>query len=605
MAAVADAPAGFFPISEISSYHSKWVLRARVTAKGQLRSFSSRNGQSTQVFDCSLLDESGEIRASFFGEMANKYYGVIEQGKVFTFSRGGCKIANRQYNRTNHRYELVFDRDGLVEPAADDGHIAAVKFNFVDLRVVQSKTMPCSVDVCGIIVAFKPVVEFTSKDGKALVKRDITVADDTATSMDVAIWGDRAKMEDKSFEGCPLVCLKGVTVKEFKGGRTGSLEQAGSIVFDSTLPDAERVRQWWKASGGQASFTSLSLSQEGVTDLLALQAKPLPCTAELCGVVVSSKAPFSFTSQAGKALVKREIVIADHSGLSMQVTLWGERAQQDDALFDGGVVVLLRGVLVKEWNGGRSGSLLEAGSLIFSPTTPEAEKVKLWWLTGGSSQSLTALSQEGAGGAAARLAADRACTIADMRAAAELVTAQPEVFSVISRLSTVQTKKQGETQPLMYMACQEPRAGTSLLCNKRVGEDGVCPACQRAGKAAPRLNIRCRFADFTDGAWLTTFHEAAQSVLGLAAEQAKEIESREDGREALEAAIRRRYFHQPLQVSVRAKLDTYNGEQRANITCFDARPVNYGQHGRTMLKSIREMLEQHAVAAATLAMSAA
>jgi len=604
MAAVADAPAGFFPISEISSYHSKWVLRARVTAKGQLRSFNSRNGQAMQVFDCSLLDESGEIRASFFGDMANKYHGMIEQGKVFTFSRGGCKIANRQYNRTSHRYELVFDRDGLIEPASDDGKIATVNFNFVDLRVVQSKTMPCSVDVCGIVVAFKPVVEFTSKDGKELVKRDITVADDTATSMDVAIWGDRAKMEDKAFEGSPLVCLKGVTVKEFKGGRTGSLEQAGAIVFDSTLPDAERLRQWWKSSGSQASFTSLSLSQEGITDLLTLQAKALPCTTELCGVVVNFKAPFSFTSQAGKALVKREIVLADHTGLSMQVTLWGDRAQQDDKLFDGGAVVLIRGVLVKEWNGGRSGSLLEAGSLIFSPATPEAEKVKLWWSTGGSSQSLTALSQEGAGGAA-RLAAGRACTIADMRAAAELVTASPEVFSVISRLSVVQTKKQGETQPLMYMACQEPRPGSALLCNKRVGEDGFCPSCQRLGKVAPRLNIRCRFADFSDGAWLTTFHEAAQSVIGLTAEQAKEMESREDGREALESAIRRRYFHQPLQVSVRAKLDTYNGEQRANITCFDARPVNCGQHGRAMLKSIREMLEQSALAAATLAASAA
>lgn len=88
------------------------------------------------------------------------------------------------------------------------------------------------------------------------------------------------------------------------------------------------------------------------------------------------------------------------------------------------------------------------------------------------------------------------------------------------------------------------------MCNKRVGEDGVCPACARAGKAAPRLNIRCRFADFTDGAWLTTFHEAAQSVLGLTADKAREIESREDGREALEAAIRRRYFHQPLQVGL-------------------------------------------------------
>jgi len=304
-------------------------------------------------------------------------------------------------------------------------------------------------------------------------------------------------------------------------------------------------------------------------------------------------------------LVKREIVVADHTGLSMQVTLWGDRAQQDDKLFDSGAIVLLQGVLIKEWNGGRSGSLLEAGSLAFSPATPEAEKVRLWWSTGGSSQSLTALSQDGAGGAAARLAAGRACDIAEMRRAAELVSAQPEVFCVIARLALVQMKKQGETQPLLYMACQEPKAGTSLPCNKRVGEDGFCPACGRVGKAAPRLNIRCRFSDHSDSAWLTTFHEAAQNVLCLTAEEAKDIESGDGGREALENRIRRRYFHQPLQVSVRAKLDTYNGEQRTNITCFDARPVNIGQHGRAMLKGIREMLEHQAAATSVLGVAAA
>lgn len=98
MAVVADA--GFFPISDISSYQAKWCIRARVTAKGNVRNFTSRNGAAVTVFECTLLDESGEIKASFFGQMAEKFSSVIEQGKVFKFSRGSCRVANRQYNRT-------------------------------------------------------------------------------------------------------------------------------------------------------------------------------------------------------------------------------------------------------------------------------------------------------------------------------------------------------------------------------------------------------------------------------------------------------------------------------------------------------------------------
>jgi len=326
-----------------------------------------------------------------------------------------------------------------------------------------------------------------------------------------------------------------------------------------------------------------------VTDLQALQTKDLPCTVELCGVVVSFKNTFSFTSREGKELVKREIVVADHTAASMQVTLWGERAQQEDKVFDGNPLVHIRGVLVKEWNGGRSGSLLEAGSLHFAPASPEADKVRQWWAQGGSTQGLTALSMEGAGAGGSRVAG-KACTLAEVRKAAELVSSQPETFSVTCRLALVQTRKQGEQAPLMYMACQEPRPGSSLSCNRRVGEDGFCTSCNRSGKAAPRMNLRCRFSDAGDSLWLTTFHEAAQQVLRTSAEQAREVETGSGGRDALEGLIRREYFSRPLQVTVRAKQDTYQGEVRQNITCVDAKPVNCGQHGRALLSSIKDML---------------
>jgi len=597
--AAAVAAAGFFPISELSTYNAaRWLIRARVTSKGQLRSFNSRGGTAMQVFDVVLMDESGEIRASFFGQLADKYHGVLEPGRVYTFSRGVCRIANRQYNRCPHRYELVFDRDGLVEPAADDGRIETVRFNFVDLRALQSRSLPCSVDICAVVVNVGPPVAFTSQGGKELVKRELIVADDTATSLAVAIWGERAKEEDPRLQGNPVVCLKGVGVKEFKGGRSGSLEQTGAIVFDARQPDVQRVQQWWASTGSKANLTSLSLSNEGVSDLHTLQTRALPCTVDLCGVVVGAKPPFSFTSQAGKELVKREIVLADNSGLSIQVALWGERAQQEDTVFEGNPLLLLRGVIVKEWNGGRSASLSEGGSLLFAPSTPEAEKVQLWWSTGGASQALTSLSMEGGAMSAARLSTGRISSMSELRRALELVSAGPEVHAVVARLSLVQTKKQGETQPLVYMACQEPRSGSSLPCNKRVGEDGLCPLCGRMGRAAPRLNLRCRFSDYGDNAWLTTFHEAAQSVLAMTAVQARDMELADGGREALEARIRRRYFMQPLQVTVKARLDSYQGEPRTNAACVDARPVHRGQHGRLLLKGIHDMLAKRAERAA-------
>jgi len=448
------------PIGEISSYHTKWTIKARVTAKGQTRTFS-KGSNAGKVFSVDLLDkEGGEIRASFFNAAADKFETLMEIGKCFVFSRGSVKIANRQYNPCNHRYELTFDKDAIVAQCSDHGEIKAFQFSFTDMRSLQKKTLPAKVDLCGVISSFKPAYSFTSKDGKELVKREITITDDTATSVDLTLWGDRAKMEDSKFDGKVLLAVKGV--------------------------------------------------------------------------------------------------------------------------------------LVKEWNGGLGGSLLQDGALIFNHDGPEAQRIQKWWKEGGSSQSIAALSVSGSGGSGPRRDLKEG-NLGDMRTVVESVPEKPEHYNIVSRLAVIQTRKQGEIQPLTYMACTIPREGTTLLCNRRVDESGYCGGCGRNGNPQARLNARCRFVDFADAAWLTTFNEAAEKVLGMSADKVREMEQESQAGEGddrkIDQYLKSRYFmSQPFQITVRAKSDSYNGEVRTNISCVDAKPVHRREHGRKMLGEIHTML---------------
>jgi len=447
-----------FPISEISAYVQRWTIRARVTSKSQLRTFAKGNGNG-KVFHVHLLDASGgEIRASFFNDAADGNFERLQLGKCYTLSRGSARIANQQYNACHHRYELVFDKAAQIEEAEEDEQIESVKLFPVDLRSVQTRALPCTIDICGVVASAGPAVSFTSKEGRDLVKREVTVADDSGASLAVAIWGERARKEDSAFEGHPVVGLKAVVVKEWNGGRNGSLTEGGALVFDPKLPEAQRVQQWWSQGGQTQSLTSLSSTDGRARASAAAGAKPLD--------------------------------------------------------------------------------------------------------------------------------------LVEMRKLSEKVLDQPELYSVVCRLAQVQLSKRGERQPLTYTACQELKEGKSLPCNRRVDSSGFCASCNRAGKAAPRFNLRCRFADFGDQAWLTTFHEASQQVVGMTADTAQELERGDGGREELEAAIARKSFNQPLQLVVRAKLDTYNGETRTNITCIDARPVKRGERGRFMLKEIQDGLQK-------------
>merc|ERR1719329_202477 len=123
------------------------------------------------------------------------------------------------------------------------------------------------------------------------------------------------------------------------------------------------------------------------------------------------------------------------------------------------------------------------------------------------------------------------------------------------------------------MAYSNPREKSTLLCNRRVNDDGVCPACGSVGKGVARLNIRAQFVDYTSSAWMTTFNEGAQQVLGMQAEEVLALERQrvpdDDVKSSkLTEALKQRYYNvMPMQITIRAKTDEYQGERRAAISC--------------------------------------
>ena len=78
-----------FPIREISTYNGRnWTIRGRVTMKSQVRTFTNDRGNG-KVFSVDLLDkDGGEIKASFFNQSVDKFFDLIDAGKIYTFSKG-------------------------------------------------------------------------------------------------------------------------------------------------------------------------------------------------------------------------------------------------------------------------------------------------------------------------------------------------------------------------------------------------------------------------------------------------------------------------------------------------------------------------------------
>lgn len=68
-------------IANLTPYQNKWVIKARVTQKGNIRKWNNARGEG-KLFSMDLMDESGEIRATCFNDACDKYYEMIQVSSV-------------------------------------------------------------------------------------------------------------------------------------------------------------------------------------------------------------------------------------------------------------------------------------------------------------------------------------------------------------------------------------------------------------------------------------------------------------------------------------------------------------------------------------------
>lgn len=55
------------------------------------------------------MDLAGDqIEATFFKEAVDKFYGILEQGKIYLFANGAVKLANKKFTSIKNDYCLTF-----------------------------------------------------------------------------------------------------------------------------------------------------------------------------------------------------------------------------------------------------------------------------------------------------------------------------------------------------------------------------------------------------------------------------------------------------------------------------------------------------------------
>ncbi|KAK3579832.1 hypothetical protein CHS0354_029562 [Potamilus streckersoni] len=239
-------------IASLTPYQNRWRIRARVTQKSNIRTWSNSRGEG-RLFSVNLVDESGEIRATGFTDAVEKFYNLLEVNKVFYISRATLKTANKQYSTVKNDYEMTFNNDTCIEPCEDDADLPTMTFNFVKINELE-KTQPNGlVDVIGALRQCGDVSTVIGKQSqREITKREIQLVDQSGMVVALTLWGKDAENFDGN--GNPVLAVKGARVSDW-GGRSLSVLASSQLIINPDIREAHLLRGWYDKEGSNMDFT--------------------------------------------------------------------------------------------------------------------------------------------------------------------------------------------------------------------------------------------------------------------------------------------------------------------------------------------------------------
>ncbi|KAK9928220.1 hypothetical protein M0R45_025366 [Rubus argutus] len=263
-----EAPGRIVQIPALNPFQGRWTIKARVTAKSELRSYTNARGDG-KVFNFDLLDRGGEIRATCFNSVAEEFYNLIVVGKVYLISKGSVKTAKRNFNHLPNDYEIQLDTTSTIQQCfEDDGSIPQQRFNFRPISDVEGLDNNSIVDIIGVVSFISPAASIMTKNGETQ-KRTLQLKDMSCRSVEVTLWGNLCNVEGQKLQNMcdsgffPVLAVKAGRVNDFNGKGVGTMATS-QLFIEPNNSEADEVRVWFDREGRNAPCVSISREKASV-----------------------------------------------------------------------------------------------------------------------------------------------------------------------------------------------------------------------------------------------------------------------------------------------------------------------------------------------------
>ncbi|KAI3443580.1 hypothetical protein Pfo_000245 [Paulownia fortunei] len=259
-----EAPARIIPIAALNPYQGRWAIKARVTAKGDLRRYNNARGDG-KVFSFDLLDsDGGEIRVTCFNAVVDRFYDTIEVGKVYVISKGSLKPAQKNFNHLQNEWEIFLETTSSVDLCPDeDSSIPRQQFSFRPISEIENAESNSILDVIGVVVTVNPSVPILRKNGMETQRRILNLKDQSGRSVELTLWGDFCNREGQQLQETvetgifPILAVKAGKVNDFSGKSISTIS-ATQLFINPESPEANCLRDWFDQGGKDTASHSIS-----------------------------------------------------------------------------------------------------------------------------------------------------------------------------------------------------------------------------------------------------------------------------------------------------------------------------------------------------------
>ncbi|OWZ23121.1 DAN Replication protein [Phytophthora megakarya] len=133
---------------------------------------------------------------------------------------------------------------------------AAPILGFVSLAQVKKLPDKSRIAVIGIVRAVGGLKKFSSKEGRAIEKREFALVDDSNTKVFCTLWGQVAR----DFEAAKIgrvYALLAVSISDYSGSRSLNLNGGASILPHPAISRSDDLNTWYTTVQPDHAFAVL------------------------------------------------------------------------------------------------------------------------------------------------------------------------------------------------------------------------------------------------------------------------------------------------------------------------------------------------------------